>query len=379
MLMGSNKSKKGIIALIVGFIIVGMFWSVSKINGGANMDLIKNYDEYYNAVKDGLTKYESSIIINVKDYDKGIYNLDVVEKVLENNPELVGNIEKYHLKAGDLVFATQIQLDFNYYESKDILISRETAVKNKVDEIVSNVIKPEMKDYEKEKALHDYVINNCKFDSRYESDDMPRVSYSAYGALINGLAVCQGYAVAMDKLLTAVGIKSTVISGQAMNSKNNSYINHAWNIIELGGQSYHLDLTWDDPIMDNGSDKLRYSYFNITDEQIKKNHKWDENKYPKCTSTEYSFNNLKLEEKDSNGNNIIVVQDYDEFSSYIKEDILELTQNKTYKIINFDGDKESIKSFIEDAYRSLGKGGRYTYYYEIDDILKYGYVKVSFN
>ena len=338
----------------------------------------EDYVEYYNVVKEGLYNYDSTIVIKVKNYDESIYNFDVVNKILEDNLEISGNFENFKFQTKNLQNATEITFIFEYFESKDVIVNRENAVKSKIEDIISQVIKPEMKDYEKEKALHDYIINHCKFDERYDSGNMPSVSYSAYGVLVNGTGVCQGYAIAMDKLLRAVGIESTIVAGSTLDDEGNNYIKHAWNIVKIGGQYYHLDLTWDDPIMEDGSDELRYSYFNITDEQIQLNHKWDKNKYPNCINTEYSFNNLGLAEKDLNGNDIIVVKDYDEFYSYIKEDISNMVSDKTYKSINFDGDEEKIESLINRAYESLSKEGEYSYSVEWDEITKYGYITVGF-
>lgn len=68
--------------------------------------------------------------------------------------------------------------------------------------------------------------------------------FNAYGTLVNGLAVCQGYALAYMDLLSANGVKSYFVS-----SKN---INHAWLIIETEKGWYHSDVTWDDPRLEAG-------------------------------------------------------------------------------------------------------------------------------
>ena len=364
---------------VVVFILITAIAVVTTIsyNNKINSTLIEDYEEYYNVVKEGLYNYDSTIVIKVKNFDESVYNLDVVHKILEDNLELSGNFDDFKFQTKNLKYATEITFIFEYLESRDVIVNRENAVKSKIEDIISQVIKPEMKDYEKEKVLHDYIINNCKFDERYDLGNMPSESYTAYGVLINGTGVCQGYAIAMDKLLKAVGMESTIVVGSALNDEGNDYISHAWNIVKIGGQYYHLDLTWDDPIMEDGSDKLGYSYFNITDEQIQLNHKWDKNNYPNCINTEYSFSNLGFAEKDLNGNDIIVVKDYDEFYSYIKEDISKVESDKTYKSINFDGDEEKIEGLIIRAYESLSKEGEYSYSIESDEITKYCYITVT--
>ncbi|MGG7178337.1 transglutaminase domain-containing protein [Clostridium paraputrificum] len=372
--LGILKKKIISLGIVISIIIATTLVSCSK---GIDGDFVEDYKGYYNAIKDGLYNYDSTIVINVKNFDESVYNSDVVNKVLEDNIELIGSFDNYTFRSKRLISTSEIKLEFKYHDSKETLVSREDAVQKKVEDIVSEVIKPEMKDYEKEKALHDYVINNCKFDQRYYSGDMPKESYTVYGVLVNGIGVCQGYAIAMDKLLKAVGIETTIITGEALNNDGDGYIKHAWNIVEIGGENYHLDLTWDDPIMVDGGDKLRYSYFNITDEQIELNHKWDKNRFPQCTNTKYSFNNLNLVEKDEKGNDIVVVKDYNEFYSNIREDLSKKRKDKTYKIINFDGKENSIEVSINRAYESLSKSGEYSYAIETDEMTKCGYITVS--
>ncbi len=147
-----------------------------------------------------------------------------------------------------------------------------------------------MKDYQKELALHDYVVNNAKYDQRDENGGIPDDSYNAYGILIDGVGVCQGYADAMYRLLKAAGIENIMVIGQANNGSG--LIGHAWNIVKIQGKYYNLDSTWDDPVTDNGTNVLSHLYFNITDKQLSVDHKWNESNYPSCNSTDYSYSKI---------------------------------------------------------------------------------------
>lgn len=377
--MRKNSSKKAwiigiIVAAFIIIVIAGAFYTKGVISL-----LYKNDDYYYDVIKESIINYDSSVVINVKEFDENSNEISIANKVLEDNIELSGELKGYDFVARKSLFGTEITLNLNYHDSKEALLEKDKAVKNKVKEIVSEVIKPDMKDYEKEKALHDYIINNSKYDERLDSGNMPWESYTAYGILIDGVGVCQGYAVAMDKLLKAVDIKTEIITGEALNDKGDGYISHAWNIVEIGGQNYHLDLTWNDPVMEDGSDILRYSYFNITDDQISANHKWDTSKFPKCDSSKYSFENLNLTEKDSKGNDIIVVKNYNELSFRIKEDLSKKVKERTYKMPNFDGNQGDIPKYINNACQSLGKYGEYGYAVDKDEITKSGYIIIDFS
>ena len=95
-------------------------------------------------------------------------------------------------------------------------------------------------------AIHDYIALHTRYDYaavESGSKDNPNM-YNAYGVLVNGLAVCQGYALAYMDLLSANSVKSYFVS-----SKN---INHAWLIIETEKGWYHSDVTWDDPRLEAG-------------------------------------------------------------------------------------------------------------------------------
>ena len=119
--------------------------------------------------------------------------------------------------------------------------------------------------------------------------------YTAYGALVNGVAVCEGYSRAMQLLCDKAGIPCTVIYGKSEG------IGHMWNIINPGDGWYHLDVTWDD---DADFDLARHAYFNLTDAEIKTDHTIFEAVTPdksyvgndlfniglyQCTSTTYNY------------------------------------------------------------------------------------------
>lgn len=107
-----------------------------------------------------------------------------------------------------------------------------------------SVVTEDMTDVQKAVALHDYLVVNCEYDyENYLNNTIPAESYTAYGALVKGTAVCQGYALAYKYLLQEVGIPCYMV--------NSSTMNHAWNMVELGGRRYQVDVTWDDPTWDS--------------------------------------------------------------------------------------------------------------------------------
>lgn len=183
----------------------------------------------------------------------------------------------------------------------------DTAVIEKIDNIISEIIKDDMNDYEKELAIHDYLVKNYKYDyDNYINDTLPDQSYTPYGLLFKGTGVCQAYAETMKLFLNKVGIECEVVIGTSRGEA------HAWNVVKLDDEYYMLDVTWDDPTPDEEG-YANYDYFNVTSEQLNKDHSWDSNKYPVAMGTKYNYfvyNNL-------------VVNSYFEFQQLVKKSISE--------------------------------------------------------
>ena len=160
-----------------------------------------------------------------------------------------------------------------YILSGDELSAAKIEFENAIDNIIAGV-NSSMTEYEKEKYLHDALAIQVTY---IESEN----AHNAYGALVEGKAVCEGYAEALQCLLHRVGIQSFIAIGSSINPSTSTSEGHAWNSVKIDGKYYHLDLTWND----QGS-KLFYAYFNVSDEIIKKDHVIDEAPFPlpECNS-----------------------------------------------------------------------------------------------
>ena len=145
------------------------------------------------------------------------------------------------------------------------------SVNSMIDYFIENNINSDMSDYDKIKLFHDYVINNIKYDSNFKLDTdkktYPTHPYSAYGAMIEQKATCNGYSDVMAIYLNKLGIKNYKISTEE----------HVWNYVYLDDNWYHLDLTWDDPINDKNLDILTHDFFLITTEELQKKDKTEHN------------------------------------------------------------------------------------------------------
>ncbi|MCH3964378.1 MAG: Ig-like domain-containing protein [Clostridium sp.] len=254
---------------------------------------INDYTEYYNVVKKAIMDYDSQLVLYIEDYDEGTYNLDVIDSIMNDSPDL----RAWYERASGTIqsedgSSVEMTINFKYEGTKDELTEKNKEVNDEVKRVVNSVTNPAMKDYEKELALHDYVVNNARYDERADVDvnSIPEDSYTAYGILINGVGVCQGYADAMYRLLHEAGIENKMVVGEANNGTG--WIGHAWNIVKIQGEYYQLDATWDDPVSYNGSNVLAHSYFNVTDSRLSRDHRWDRSQYPACDSQDYNYSRI---------------------------------------------------------------------------------------
>ena len=152
--------------------------------------------------------------------------------------------------------------------------------------IIKENITDNMTDEEKVKTIHDYIIDNAKYDvERNLTGNSNYKSYNAYGPLFQGFATCNGYTDLMAIFLTKMGFDNYKI---ATTPEEISYsaTGHIWNAVNVDGKWLHLDLTWDDPVSNDGKDYLFHTYFLKTTKEIKDADQGD------IVIEEHNFNSL---------------------------------------------------------------------------------------
>ena len=116
------------------------------------------------------------------------------------------------------------------------------------DNILASLALEGKSDYQKILAIYGYLCENVNYDRVHESTYT--LKHTAYAALVDHLAVCQGYSAAFYRLCLSVDVDTRMITSKSMG--------HAWNIVNLGGQYYELDATWDS---DANRTLENYKYF----------------------------------------------------------------------------------------------------------------------
>lgn len=211
---------------------------------------------YYTIINSGMTDFT---FYCSKEYQDCINDVDYIS----NNQVLLSNINNFVPIYNSF---SNIETEFDNlgkitihithsYQTDDI-----NTLNVKVEEIIKELNLNELNIEDKIKVIHDYIINNTKYDvGRSDNKITTYHSDTAYGALIEHYAICGGYADSMKLFLDYLNIPNYKISSE----------NHIWNLVYVNNKWYHLDLTWDDPVTSNGDDVLEYDYFLITTDELK--------------------------------------------------------------------------------------------------------------
>jgi len=119
----------------------------------------------------------------------------------------------------------------------------------KVNDVIAQYIKPGMSELDKERVIHDWIILNTVYDYRATAlrgdgsfDPQYTDCYTAYGVIMNGRGVCQGFSAAMKLFMDKLGIECEIVDGTPKNSRTPD---HVWNDIKIDGTWYEVDVTWD--------------------------------------------------------------------------------------------------------------------------------------
>ncbi len=138
---------------------------------------------------------------------------------------------------GDAQFYYHITINVTYYTSK----SQEEELDAKLKEVIDGFyFGDNTTDIQKFDIIYNYITDNVRYDYDNLDDKAYKLKYTAYAALINKTAVCQGYATLFYRMARECGLSARVVVGTSREQ------NHAWNIVKINDLYYYLDSTWDE-------------------------------------------------------------------------------------------------------------------------------------
>ena len=179
--------------------------------------------------------------------------------------------------------------------------SRAEEIYAKMKAVLRQIINDDMTDYEKVKAIHDWIIMNVTYDQElaellYE-DASDLKSYNGFyleGVFNDGYAVCEGISKSLCCMANMEGIPCVRVTGHETSNPNG--VGHAWNKIYINGHWYIIDATSDGTIIGGEHEVLSYAYFLITDEEMLKKYKGDEYNDLECNENYDVFANTSYKQ-----------------------------------------------------------------------------------
>lgn len=208
---------------------------------------------YYQAAIEAYT-YDNPDVFYI-DFSKLYLNIETTTR---------GNKKTYRVFLNSGNEANYLTNEFQSREKVEFGISE-------IEKVKTYFVKNKKADtYQNIKLVHDYLVESIEYDQSISQANI----YNIYGAIVNKLSVCEGYAKAFKYFMDSLEIPCTIVIGKATNSEGNTE-NHAWNYVQLNGLWYAIDCTWDDPIIIGSgflNNSLKYKYFLVGENEFSKSH-----------------------------------------------------------------------------------------------------------
>jgi len=238
---------------------------------------LMNADAQYLTLADTVDEIRSNMMQRIneftvyayEEYDASITEADIMslpnvlleEAFTHTGDPQAGDYLRYHLRTSSFQMEHSHAGEYIYYTIRYSIgymsdTRQEMLVTSRINALMESLDLQNQTDIGKVVTIYDYITKNVRYDYEGLENDMDMLKYSAYGALWERSAVCQGYATLFYRLALTAGLDARVITGIASNGEATE--NHAWNIVKLDNKYYNLDATWDSVLAQQG---LEYLYF----------------------------------------------------------------------------------------------------------------------
>ena len=208
-------------------------------------------DIFYSILDSG---YDTFTFYCPKEYTECLNDIEEVSKDQDTLTYINNFVNPYNSFSNiRIIYSTSGEVNI---EVKKLYTEEEiNEINKKMDEISSKVLTNELSIEDKILKIHDYIVNNTTYDEAKAKGVSKYKSNKAYGSLIEGYAVCGGYADAMALFLDRFNVTNYKVSSKT----------HVWNAVYINEKWLHLDLTWDDPITLNSTTSTLTHKFYLID------------------------------------------------------------------------------------------------------------------
>lgn len=232
-------------------------------------------NEWYQEMCNEILQFKSTCVVHTR-----ITNQDVKKALAHlpsDHPEIFWLGKRY--SASTVTDGSKVKLGLLDGLEEDDIPGMAAKLDEKVNDIVSKA--PSGSTYDKILYVHDYIADNTKYDYAGAKSDDPGLYHTSYGCLVDGSAVCEGYAEAFTLIMNKLGIESGICTGS----------NHAWNYVKVDGKYYWLDVTWDDLDSHATGYQAEHTYFLVNSDMLlrSRNIDWTQGYFPECNSIDENY------------------------------------------------------------------------------------------
>jgi len=218
----------------------------------------------YNVLRDAVANMsEGCVLTGASEYDLNY----VYVAVMNDHPQFFWMSHSYvygTFGTGMAIFfqynADGMKVDYTCTRAQ--AAARITAMNTEITKIFA-AMPAALSEYDRELYFHDYLLDKNSYEfAAVASPESHLDAFSAYGALITGRIVCEGYSRGWQLLLYHSGINASLVVGHT----NPDSQPHMWNMMKIDGKWYFSDLTWDDGA------EMPYMYFNLRENDVASDH-----------------------------------------------------------------------------------------------------------
>lgn len=231
--------KNTILKLVLLAVIVFAGFHLWTTYGPGKYKEAHSVDESYEIVCQAVLSHRGRVSVVSEDAPIGDWQ-SLTEYAIAREPFKGSNLQAYHYTYTERDGKYYTNYKFTYGSGRIALYIAD----KKMDDMVKDL--EGLSDFEKVKAVHDYLVLQCEYTGGFAS---------IYDALFNGKTICVGYAGTFFRMMSKLNIPVQYVCGY----------DHAWNLVQLDGDWYNIDVTWDDA----GGNNVSYEYFLKTDKEFK--------------------------------------------------------------------------------------------------------------